>query len=251
MRATTEVLHHLASALFVLVGALSVRAWIADRARPRAHLALATGLLGLAQVGNAVSGTVYSQRALIPPRGLSAAVGILLLLSVYYFLQFLGDFVPFPRWVRASVAAITALNLALAAVEKPEYAFVSTELVRFKGVRNLIPYTVALVEGFAWLSVAFGSLCVLFLVYGRRMRGRARFRMLSIGFGSLLLFVGVIIVPLVATRISAGGSSAGMVRAANLVLQLVAVGSAPLLILGFSPPAWVVRGIAQDPSKAP
>lgn len=242
MKSTNEAIQYTQSGLFVLAGWICVKASLRERNKQWMHLALATGLLGLANTLSIAMLKIYGTQRRPPPRALNASLGIVLLLSAVALVLFLHDFIHFPTWVMAVAIVITLGNVVLSIIETPEYLLVGSDLVQFHGVSNPIPYTVAVVEGFVWLALVFGAVWISFVVYGRRLKGLARLRMLSFGAGFFLLFIAVIIVPAVASKFARGGApSPDAVENMNLALQILALASAPLVLLGVAPPLRIRR----------
>jgi len=109
--------------------------------------------------------------------------------------------------------------------------------VEIQGVHNLISYRTYLWVAIGYLALAFGVLWVSFALYGLRVQGLARFRMLSISGGFFLIFLVVGMIPLLLFS----NPSLGAIQQLLRVLRYLVLASAPLLLLGFAPPGWVAR----------
>lgn len=236
---------YIQSALFLMLGIAAVKAWVDRRERREAHLAWATALFGVSQLVSAISTTLYTSKGNLPPRGVSITSGVLTFLAVYAFLLFLSDFINYPWWAHGLSALATIVNLVLVAIERPEFAIVSNRLVRFE-VDNPISYTAYLEYIIVYLAVAFGLLWVTFAMYGVRVQGLARFRMLTIAAGFFVLFVAIGLIP----RVVFGRPSSGTVRNVLLAVRVLALASAPCLFVGFTPPRWLTRRFAGRPVGA-
>src|SRR6266571_3955549 len=98
MRTTQLVTGYVSAAFFLLLGIRCAVNWARQRDKTSGHLAIATGLYGLASVINVISTAVYDSTKLqTPPAWLSIVSSIISFLAIYGFLIFLGDFVNFPR----------------------------------------------------------------------------------------------------------------------------------------------------------
>ena len=188
---------------------------------------------------SAVSSTIWDSTLLEqPPRALSLISTVIIFLSVYWFLRFLSDFIHFPKWINPILIAITAVNIVLSVIERPDLRFDPQKgIVPIPGVDNPISYRAYIGYLLIYLAVAFGLLALAFAVYGVRTAGLARFRMLSIASGFFLLFVVIGLLP----RLLFGNPSLETIRALTNIVQYVALLAAPLLFVGFAPPVWVRR----------
>lgn len=233
------VVQYLQAALFLALGYRASRAWVRDRDQRAHHLMFATVLFALNSLISAINSTVYdSSMGEIPPRWLTVLSSVIIYLSIYFFLRFLGDFVRFPRWVEIVFGLATVVNIVLAVIERPEFRFDPKRgLVDIPGVTNPISYRAYVGYVLLYLAAAFGALFLAFLVYGLRVRGLARARMLLISGGFFLLFVAIGLIP----RLLFGDPSAESIADLLAVVRYLALGSAPLLLLGFAPPRWVTR----------
>jgi hypothetical protein len=230
---------YIQSFIFAALGLRCVTAWRHARDRRSADLAWAAGLFGLSSLISAVSSTIWDRAGFEqPPRALSIVSSIIIFLSIYAFLRFLSDFISFPRWAHAIVIAATGVNIALAVIERPDIRFDPQKgIVPILGVDNPINYRAYIGYVLIYLAVSFGVLAVAFAVYGFRNAGLARFRMLSIASGFFLIFVVIGLLP----RLLFGDPSLETIRTMTNVARYVALFAAPLLFVGFAPPAWVRR----------
>ena len=226
----------------VIFGALGIRciaAYFRERDQRSRDLAFAAGLFGLSTLIGAISRTIWDPALLEqPPRALTIVSTIVIFLAVYAFLRFLMDFIPFPRWVNAIFIAATGVNIVLGIVERPDLRFDPERgLVPIPGVDNPVSYRAFIGYVLVYLAICFGVLALSFAVYGFRSAGLARFRMLSIASGFFVLFVIIGLLP----RLLFGNPSAETIRTLTNVTRYVGLLAAPLLFVGFAPPAWVRR----------
>ena len=237
MRDSQLITSYIQAIIFGALGVRVTRAWLRERDRRSAHLAAAGGLFALQSLLSAVSGTIWDSTKLeTPPRALSVFTSIVLFVAVFEFLQLLGDFITYPKWVHALSPIALAVNVVLAIVERPDIRFDPERgIVPIAGVDNPIPYDVYIGYVLVYLAIAFGVLAAAFIAYGLRTHALARFRMMTIGAGFFLFFVVIGLLP----RMLYGDPTAEAVKDALTVLQFVALGVGPLLLLGFAPPALV------------
>lgn len=237
----------------VIFGALGIRcvmAYLRERDQRSRDLALAAGLFGLSTLIGAVTSTIWDQAQLEqPPRALTVVSTIIIFVAVYAFLRFLMDFIPFPKWVHALIVLATGVNIVLGIIERPDLRFDPERgLVPIPGVENPVSYRGFIGYVLIYLAVCFGVLALSFLIYGIRSAGLARFRMLSIGSGFFLLFVVIGLLP----RLLFGDPSAETIRTLSNITRYVGLFAAPLLFVGFAPPAFVRRMLGRvDHPKVP
>ena len=242
-RNTQLLTSYLQAAIFGVLGIRCYMSWMRERDRRSAHLAWAAGLFGANSLMSAITTTFIDARMNeVAPRWEQIVSSILLYLAVYGFLLFLSDFIPYPKWIHGVLIAITGAGILFSFLEKPalKINFKSPTSCPFEdipGVSNPIPYKTYIYVVLGYLGVAFGVLAVAFLLYGARAAGLARFRMSSIGLGFLLLAGVIGIIP----YIIFGNPCAGTPKTMLNVLTYVALISAPLLLVGFAPPAFVRR----------
>ena len=237
MRDSQLITAYLQAIVFVALGVRVTIAWMQERDRRSAHLAAAGVLFGVQSLLSAVSGTIWDANKLeTPPHALSVFTSIVLFVAVYEFLQLLGDFITYPRWAHALSPIALAVNVVFALIERPDIRFDPQKgIVPIAGVHNPISYKVYVGYVLVYLAVAFGILAFAFLTYGLRTHALARFRMMTIGGGFFLFFVVIGLLP----RLLYGDPTAETVKHALNVLQYVALGVGPLLLLGFAPPKLV------------
>lgn len=230
-------IQYIQTTLFMILGLRAFRAWQKSREESAAHLATATLLFGINSLIGAINSTLFdASLGETPPRWDSILSSTLLYLSIFFFLRFLGGFVRFPKWVTIAYGVATLVNVVLAAIERPTFRFDPAKgLVDIPGVTNPIDYRTYVGYVLLYLAVAFGGLFVAFLLFGLKVNGLARFRMLSISAGFFLLFVVIGLIP----RLIFGDPSVQTIQDLLAVVRYVALGSAPLLLLGFAPPRWV------------
>lgn len=246
---TTEqfIIQYTQTLLFLALAVRAASGWRRTRELRARHLALATGLFGLNSLISAINATVFdASKGELPPRWDAIAGSTIIYLSIYFFMRFLGEFGRFPRWVDIVIAITTGVNIVLAVIERPEFRFDPKRgLVDIPGVSNPIDYKAYVGYLLLYLAVAFGALFLAFLVYGLRVRGLARFRMLSISGGFFLLFVVVGLLP----RLIFGNPHPETIADILAVARYVVLVSAPLLLIGFAPPKWVTRRFGQPATE--
>lgn len=243
MRTSQLATTYISAFLFSLVGLRTFLRWRRDRVLRQAHMALATGLFGLGQIVSAISSTLYdATKAEVAPHWLSAVSGTITYLAIFAFLVFLSDFIPVPSWAFGIAAVVTLFFIVLASVEQPDLRFDPEKgLVPIPGIDNPIGFRAYLWMAIGYLAATFGILWIAFAVYGVRVHGLARFRMLSIAAGFLLIFLAIGLIPLLLF----GNPTATTITNVGNVIRYLALGSAPLLFLGFAPPGFVTRRFAQ------
>jgi len=235
------ILSYIQAALFLAVGGRSLQGWLKNRTVRHAHIAFATVLFGIQSLVSAISSTIYDSGE--QPRWISIITTILLFAAIYGFILFLSDFLPFPKWVHALTLVTILFSVVMTIIEKPDFRFdpETFELVPIPGISNPIAYLTWVGILLIILAVAFGLLWVAFLVYGLRVRGLARFRMISISLGFFLIFLVVGLLP----RLLFGDPSAETIKTFLDIVRYLALASAPLLFLGFTPPKFVTRRFDQ------
>jgi glucan phosphoethanolaminetransferase (alkaline phosphatase superfamily) len=237
VRASQLVTQYIQAALFAGLGLRAVAGWLRNRELRQAHLALATGLFGAQQLVSAINTTLYDAAlGETPPRALTILTSVLIFSSVYAFVLFLSDFVAFPRFLHGVAILATLFVIVMSFIERPDLRFDPNRgVVHISGVTNPISYRTWISFLLIYLAIAFGVLAAAFAVFGGRQRGLARLRMLLVGGGFFLLFVAIGLVP----RLLFGNPSAATIRNLLNVVRYMALGSAPLLFLGFTPPRWL------------
>lgn len=233
MQTAQDALGWAAAGVFLILAAAAVAGWLARRERGEARLAWAMGLFGASLLARSAVALAYTGR---PPEPLRVMTPILILLSVYAFMIFLADFVRFAWWAHLIAAGLTLVMVALTVIEKPDIALVNGQIVHTPG-HNLMDFVAFVKLLYAYLAASFGFLALVFIAYGRRVAGMARGRMLTTAAGFAVLFVSAGIVPRVLIGRPAGTTIA-WILIANLALIIV---SAPLLFLGFTPPAKILQ----------
>jgi hypothetical protein len=237
MRNSQLTTSYIQAIVFVALGVRVTVGWMRDRDRRSAHLAVAGVLFGVQSLLSAISGTVWDATKLeTPPRALTVFTSIVLFVAVFEFLQLLGDFITYPRWAHTLSPIALVVNIVFAVIERPDIRFDPNKgIVPIEGVNNPIAYKAYVGYVLAYLAIAFGVLAFAFLTYGLRTHALARFRMLTIGGGFLLFFVVIGLLP----RLLYGDPTAETIKDALTVLQYVALGVGPLLLIGFAPPRLI------------
>jgi hypothetical protein len=246
MRTSQLATTYIQAFIFAALGIRCVVAYARERDKRSADLAWAAGLFGLSSMISAVTSTIWDQTLLEePPRALTLLSSAIIFLSIYAFLRFLSDFIPFPKWIHAIIIVMTAGNIVLSVIERPDFRFDPQRgIVPIPGIDNPISYRAYIGYVLIYLAVAFGVLALAFAMYGLRTAGVARFRMLSIASGFFLLFVVIGLLP----RLLFGNPSLETIRTISNIARYVALFSAPLLFVGFAPPAWVRRLVSRTSS---
>lgn len=235
-----QAVRFIQAATFLFVGFRATLDWVRSKAAPQAHLAVATGLWGAQSLFSAINSQVNGVATCAAPTPkIWAIVSSLLLLSALYaYLNFLRDFLRYPAWAHTSAVLISVGLFIMAILVKAPYEIDSMRSLKpipcdgFSSADRsfwLIYLTVVLL----WLIAVFAVLTVSFLRYGRRVRGLARFRMTAIGTGFLLLTIAVVV-------LSGGLSGAGGPFIFRII-QVLALGAAPALFFGFTPPAFIKK----------
>jgi len=237
MRTTALVTGYIEAALFTLLGVRCVLSWLRQHDRASATLATATVLFGLSSLIGAITTTLYdSTKGEIAPRGIGIVSSIIGLLAIYGFLLFLTNFIPFPQWLSALFGFGTVFWIVMSIIERPDITFdANFHRVPIPGVHNPIHYITYLGAVLAYYAVVLGILWVAFFVNGLRLESLARLRMLLIAGGFFLLFVAIGLIP----RILFGKPDTGTNKAIITTVEYLAIISAPLLLVGFSPPKWL------------
>lgn len=249
MRTAQLVTQFIQAVLFAGIAVRTYTDWSRERGRREASLAIATGLFAASSLIGAVTTALYDPAKLEQaPRAVSVLSGSLTIASIFAFFVFLTEFVPMPGWVKGLALLATLFVLVMNVIEQPDLRFDPQRgLVPIPGVDNLIGYRtwIGIVLGF--FAVGFGLLWVAFLVYGVRVKGLARFRMLSISGGFFLLFAVIGLLP----RLLFGDPSAETIQDVINVALYVALASAPLLFMGFAPPRWVTERFDRPAEERP
>ena len=244
MRTTTLVTSYLQAALFLALGIRSVTGWLRRRDKTSAHLAWATGLFGLSSLVGAISGTVYdAAKGQTPPVWLSIISTALIYLAIYVFLVFLGDFLSFNRFIREIFRVATIAGILFAVFERPIFKFKPpAALVCVRGPHDPLPCRAYVGGILIYFALVFAILWVSFIINAFRVKGLARFRMVSIAGGFFLLFVAIGLLP----RLLFGKIPSQTAQDLTQTVQYIALASAPLLLFGFTPPTWLSKAFGQS-----
>jgi hypothetical protein len=152
---------------------------------------------------------------------------------------FLFYLVRVPAIARAIALLGTAEFILLIVIEHASAKIVNQKFV-LEG--HPIAFRTYLYAVVGWYLLITGIMWVSFLVYGLRNEGLARVRMLYIAAGFFLIFVVIGMIPLLLLE-----NSTSFWRGLGTVLGVLILLSAPLLFIGFTPPAWLK---ARYPSAA-
>ena len=230
MRTSSLVTSYVQAGLFLLLGMNCIRSWLRSHDARAGHLALATALFGANSLLGAITSTLYdTTKGQQAPRWESILSSIVLYLALLAFLRFLGDFIKFPAALKGLAVLSIAVNIVLAILIRPG--------VMFKGGRLEITYRPYVLYILLYLAVMFAILGLSFLFYGARVRGLARFRMMSIGGGFTILFVVIGLLPLLLFE----KPTVAQIRTWSEWLGYVGLVTAPMLYLGFVSPRWLSR----------
>jgi signal transduction histidine kinase len=218
MTEVLQVLQYATSLLFVLLGLLTLRDYLRHRERSRAFLAMAIGFLGIVSLlGQVQTLTGYS----LGQVGQDISLAIFMA-SGYALLLFRSSLIPLgarAQWitlgivVAATVVALVANLPSRPAAQPSAFQQLAIALIVLVWAGCVIEPIVRF-----WLA-SNGKPAVL----------RERLRALSVGYGALvaiLLFAGL-------------ASSASRRPLIQLAIQVVALLTAPVLYVSFSPPAWL------------
>ncbi|MDQ6918399.1 MAG: HAMP domain-containing histidine kinase [Candidatus Dormibacteraeota bacterium] len=220
MTEVLQVLTYAVSLAFILLGALTFRDYLRHRERSRGFLALAIGLLAVTNVLGEVQ-TLTGNALGVAGQDLSVAV---FLASGYALLLFRGTFIRLGR--RAQRVALAAVLLAAAAyiVAFPTY--------EPKALPSAAQAVVTVLLILVWSACVTEPIVRFWLASGGRPAvQRGRLRSLAVGYGLLvgvLLFAGI-------------GQAVARHPVAQLMIELLALVSVPLLYLAFAPPRVVRR----------
>lgn len=221
MEATIDALGYVQTGLYLVLGVAAINGWIRRRGPARAWLAATFGVLSLVTLLGLVLPEDPEPRS--PDDWVARTSLVLIVLFPYFLFRFAATFRTRPRPVEA-VALAATVGLGVTA-----YFF------------HEIPG-----EGESWGS-GFGAWVLIFLVQwvalsvvvayelwrsGRGQPTVSRRRMRLLSFGAIGLALALV---LAGTAGSGGGSTS-----TQLVVQLLALASAPLFLLGFAPPRFLL-----------
>jgi signal transduction histidine kinase len=221
MEGALEVLRNVQSVLYTALGASAIWAWYRRRGPARAWLAATFGVLaGVTLVG-----------LVLPDENAARSIGdwvarsvlMLIVLFPYFLFRFAASFRRRPRWVEAAALVVTAgLGLGVYALDRlpaqgdswgPGFAvWVVAFLVQWVALSAIVAFEL-------WRS-------------GRGQPTVSRRRMRLLSFGSIGLALALVLA-------GAAGSGGGS-DATQLVVQVLALASAPLFLIGFNPPRFLL-----------
>jgi hypothetical protein len=248
MRTTSLVTGYISTAFFLALAIRCANSWLQQRDKTSGHLAAATGLFGLSQLISVISTTLYDPaKAQTAPTWVQIVSSIVGLLAIYGFLVFLGDFVDFPKAIRALFGLATIVSVVFSIIERPDLRFDPLKgIVKIPGVHNPIDYKTYIGVLLIYYAIVLAILWISFLVNALRVTGLARARMGLIAGGFFLLFVVVGLLP----RLIFGSVDPKTLSNILQVAEYIAIVSAPLLFLGFSPPKWLSNMFRSSPATA-
>jgi signal transduction histidine kinase len=215
-----QVLTYAVSLAFIALGVLTLRDYLRHRERSRGFLTLAIGLLAVSNIIGEIQ--TFSGNALgVAGQDLSVVV---FLASGYALLLFRGTFIRLSRQTRWVALAAVVLAAAFFILAFPTYP---------PGPRPTpVQYLATVVLILVW-SVCVTEPIVRFWLAssGRPAVQRGRLRSLAIGYAALVLIL-----------LFAGFAGAfSRLPVVQLVIDLVALLTAPLLYIAFAPPRMVRR----------
>jgi signal transduction histidine kinase len=205
---------------FVLLGLLCLLDWLRHKGERRGYLGLAIGLLAVISLWGRINAATGNRFAAI-----ATPITIFLFLgSGYALFLFRGTFIPLDR---RTLTAVGGLALAAGLL----YVLVAPPA----GTVNLTPIeSIALLALIAVWSGMVGEPVVRFWLAarGRPAVQRARLRLLSGGFAAIIFILVVA---------GAGGARLNSSTFVKFAVELIALGSIPVIYASFAPPRWLVR----------
>ena len=221
MEAILDALGYVQTALFVAVGALAISNWVRRRGATRAWLAATFGVLALVTILGLVVPDENPGRS--PGDWVRRAMLLLIVLFPYFLFRFAASFRSRPLWLEVVALAFTA-GLAVTIYVFHELPGEDEPWGRGFGLWVLA----FLVQ---WVSLS----AVVAVELWRSGRGqptvsRRRMRVLSCASMGLAL----------ALVLSGAAGSGGGNTATELAVQLLALASAPLFLIGFAPPRFLL-----------
>jgi signal transduction histidine kinase len=220
MTAVIQSLNYVTAAGFVVLAAITLRDWLRFRVATRRYLALAVGLLAMVDVVGQVQKVLPAQVDL-----LASEVSIVGFMGAGYALLLFRDaLVPLKLRTKAAVGALCAASVVL----------VSAITVWRSAPEAISVFAVVLLLG-VWMGTVGEPVVRLWLVSrGRPAVQSARLRALSLGYGGLILILGVLLVGIAARPLLKD-------QRYLLATELLTLTVIPLLYLSFAPPAWIRR----------
>lgn len=221
MEDVLDWLGYVQTGLYLVLGVAAINAWLRRRGAARAWLAATFGVLSLVTLLGLVLPDETEPRTLVD--WVSRSLLVLIVLFPYFLFRFAGTFRTRPRWVEV-VALATTVGLAVTAYvfrelpgedepwERGWSAWVLVFLAQWVGLSAVVAFDL-------WRS-------------GRGQPTVSRRRMRVLSFGSMGLALALV---LAGTAGSGGGSIL-----TRLVVQLLALASAPLFLIGFAPPRFLL-----------
>lgn len=214
-----RLLGYLVSAGFLALGILTVRDYLRQRDRRRGLIALAIGLIAVTNLIGQFN-TLTGQRFTAVTTPVSITV---FMASACALLLFRGTFIPLARATRAAaLLASAAAVLAALVIGLPHSGAPAT------GSQSLAVIAIILV----WSVIVSEPIVRFWLASnGRPSVQKARLRVLAGGFA------GILVILLVAGFAGRAATSLAL----QLVFQVVALLTIPLLYASFAPPRWLRR----------
>src|SRR5688500_13273900 len=221
MEATIDALGYVQTALYVSLGVAAVYAWVRRRGAARGWLAGTFGVLSLVTLLGLVLPEESEPRS--PADWVSRSLLVLIVLFPYFLFRFAASFRTRPKWLEAAALALTVgLGVTI-------YFFHDLPGEGEPWGSGFGIWILAFL--FQWVSL---SAIVAFELWrsGRGQPTVSRRRMRVLSFGSIGLALALVLA-------GAAGSGGGS-TATQLVVQLLALASAPLFLVGFAPPRFLL-----------
>jgi signal transduction histidine kinase len=220
MAAVIRYLTYVTAAGFVVLAVITVRDWLRFRVAIRRHLALATGLLAMVDVVSLVSKSVPSSVGLL----LSEISIVGFMGAGYALLLFRDALVPLKFRTKALVGVLCAGSVLLVSA-----------ITFWRSAPQAIGLLAVVLLIGVWMGTVGEPVLRLWLVArGRPAVQKARLRALSLGYGGLIVILGILLVgvgiqPLLTNQLF------------KLATELMTLAVIPVLYLSFAPPRWVRR----------
>ena len=223
MDGALDVLRYAQTALYVALGVVAVGGWVRHRGGARAWLALTFGTLALVTILGRILPDDSAPRS--PGDYAYRSLLVLIALFPYCLFRFAASFRSRPRWLEAAALAMTvALCFTVFLFDHLPTGDEDATWGRTFGlwIRAFLLHWVLLSSFVAFDLWRSGR--------GQPTVSRRRMRLLSFGSMGLAL-------ALVVAGIAGGGGSSPTTQ---LAVQVLALASAPLFLVGFAPPRFVL-----------
>jgi signal transduction histidine kinase len=217
MEQAVLVLEYAVAASFVLLALLTLERWLTFRGRSRGFLALAIGLLALSTVLGRI-GPLFPSTAVV----VGDLTIVAFMASGFALLLFRHSTMRLPGWALQLAFAAAAVTTVLALIFLPQTGTQPTPL------QSAVTIAFVLV----WCAlVGEPAVRMWLLARGRPAVQRARLRALSAGYAT---FIFILLVVGFDTAFSSD-------LLAQVVIQVIALATVPILYASFAPPQWLRR----------